>query len=51
MGYWMDLKKPKTFNEKLQWLKLNDIHPEYTQMVDKIEAKKYVASLVAAEDI
>lgn len=51
MGYWMDLKKPKTFNEKLQWLKLNDIHPEYTQMVDKIEAKKYVASLVGGRYI
>ena len=46
MGYWMDFKNPRTYNEKLQWLKLNDKHPEYTQMVDKIEAKKYVASIV-----
>ena len=37
-----DLKKPQTYNEKLQWLKLYDKHPEYTQMVDKAEAKKYV---------
>ena len=28
-------KNPKTFNDKLQWLKLNDIHPEYTALVDK----------------
>lgn len=44
VGYWPHLNHPRTFNEKLQWLKLHDIHPEYTQMVDKIEAKKYVAS-------
>lgn len=46
MGYWMDFNNPKTYNEKLQWLKLNDVHPEYTKMVDKVEAKKYVASVV-----
>lgn len=44
VGYWPHLNDPRTFNEKLQWLKLHDIHPEYTQMVDKIETKKYVAS-------
>lgn len=42
VGYWHDLKNPKTYNEKLQWLKLYDKHPEYTNMVDKIEAKEYV---------
>ena len=29
MGHRLDLKNPKTFTEKIQWLKLNDIHPEY----------------------
>lgn len=51
MGHRLNLKDPKTFNEKLQWLKLNDIHPEYTQMVDKVEAKKYVASQVGSKYI
>lgn len=46
MGYSLDLEKPQTFNEKLQWLKLNDIHSEYTLMVDKYEVKKYVASII-----
>ena len=46
MGYWMDFDNPKTYNEKLQWLKLNDKHPEYTRMVDKIEAKDYVSSII-----
>lgn len=51
LGYKLNLKEPKSFNEKLQWLKLNDIHSEYTQMVDKVEAKKYVASLIGDEYI
>ena len=38
-----DLKNPKTFNEKLQWLKLYNRKPEYTRMVDKYEVKQYVA--------
>lgn len=38
-GYWMDFKNPKTFNEKLQWLKVYDFRPEYTQMVDKYTVK------------
>ena len=44
MGYELDLDNPRSFSEKLQWLKLNDKRPEYTQMVDKVEAKKYVSS-------
>lgn len=43
MGKKLNLKHPVTFNEKLQWLKLYNRHPKYTQMVDKIEVKKYVA--------
>jgi len=50
-GYKLNLDNPRTFNEKLQWLKLYDRRPEYTQMVDKIEAKKYVASIIGEEHI
>lgn len=46
-----DLDNPKTFNEKLQWLKLNDRHEEYTQLVDKYEAKDYVANIIGSEHI
>lgn len=51
MGKKLDLDNPKTFNEKLQWLKLHDRRPEYTQMVDKIEAKKLVAKAIGEEYI
>ena len=42
----IDLKNPKTFNEKLQWLKLYDRNPEYSQMVDKYQVKEYVAQII-----
>lgn len=51
MGYRLDLENPKTFSEKLQWLKLYNRKPEYTQMVDKFEAKKYVANIIGEEYI
>lgn len=47
----MNWKNPQTFNEKLQWLKLYDRKPEYTKMVDKYEAKKYVADRIGEEYI
>ena len=46
VGYPLNLDNPKTFNEKLQWLKLHDRNPQYTKMVDKYEAKKYVANII-----
>ena len=51
MGKKLDLENPKTFNEKLQWLKLHDRNPEYTKMVDKYEAKEYVANIIGKEYI
>lgn len=47
----MDLESPKTFCEKLQWLKLYDRNPKYTTMVDKYEVKKYVAEIIGEEYI
>ena len=51
MGYPLNLDDPKTFNEKLQWLKLYDRRPEYTKLVDKYEAKKRVAEIVGRKYI
>lgn len=44
-----DLKNPKRYTEKLQWLKLYDRKPIYTTMVDKYASKKYVADLIGEE--
>lgn len=51
MGKGLDLDNPRTFNEKLQWLKLYDRKPEYTIMVDKYAVKKYVADIIGEEYI
>lgn len=51
LGYELDLENPKTFNEKMQWLKINDHKSIYTTMVDKYEAKKYVANIIGEEYI
>ena len=51
LGYELDLINPKTFNEKLQWLKLYDRRPEYTTMVDKYEVKAYVAERIGDQYI
>lgn len=51
MGKKLNLENPQTFNEKLNWLKLYDRKPEYSKMVDKYEAKKYVASIIGDEYI
>lgn len=51
MGYNLDLCNPKTFNEKLQWLKINDRRDVYTSMVDKYEVKKYVGRIIGEQYI
>ena len=51
MGKELDLENPKTFNEKLQWLKIYNRRPEYPQMVDKYGAKQYVSGIIGDEYI
>lgn len=46
-----DFTNPKTYNEKLQWLKLYDHNPAYSNMVDKAEAKQIAASVIGEEHI
>lgn len=51
MGRRLNLKNPKTFNEKLQWLKLYNRNPLYTILVDKYAVKKYVAEKIGEDYI
>jgi hypothetical protein len=41
-GYKPNLKEPKTLNEKIQWLKLNDRTPLHTLCSDKLEVRNYI---------
>ena len=47
----LNLKNPKTYNEKLQWLKLYDRNPLYTTLVDKHAVKEYVNDRIGEEYI
>lgn len=55
ISYWvrgkgkLDLKNPKRFNDKLQWIKVNDHNPLYTKLVDKYEVKDYVSKIIGKE--
>lgn len=48
-GQPLNLDNPKSFNEKLQWLKLYDRNPLYTTLVDKYAVKKWVADKIGKE--
>lgn len=49
MGRELNLQAPKTYTEKLQWLKLYDHRPGYTTMVDKYAVKEYVAGKIGTQ--
>lgn len=49
MGKKLDLRNPKTFNEKIQWLKINDRSPRYVDLVDKEKAKEIIKELLGEE--
>ena len=48
---WPDLREPRTFNEKLCWLKLHHRDSVMSTMVDKADAKQYVADIIGPEYI
>ncbi|MBR4006592.1 ATP-grasp fold amidoligase family protein [Fibrobacter sp.] len=51
MGCPLNLQNPQTFNAKLQWLKLHDRQPQYSQLVDKYSAKKWAADKIGPQYI
>lgn len=51
IGRKLSLDNPKTFTEKIQWLKLYDRKPEYTSFVDKYAVKKIVGDIIGNEYI
>lgn len=49
IGKKLHLSPPVTFNEKLQWLKLNDRKDIYTVMADKYEVREYIKEKIGEE--
>lgn len=50
-GKKLDLDNPKLLNEKLQWLKIYDHNPLYTELVDKYRVKDYISKKIGEEFI
>ncbi len=48
-GKFINFKNPKGFNEKLQWLKVNDIRPEYSKLVDKFAVREHIKETLGEE--
>lgn len=49
MGKRLNLKKPITYNEKLQWLKLHDRQSQYVMMADKYAVREHIAQVLGTE--
>ncbi|MEY8521458.1 ATP-grasp fold amidoligase family protein [Lachnospiraceae bacterium 38-10] len=50
-GYRLSFKNPKTFNAKLQWLKVYNRDSILTMLVDKYEVKEYIKEKIGEEYI
>ena len=48
-GESLNLKNPKTFNQKIQWLKLKDNNDEKSQLTDKVLVRNFVKSKIGEE--
>lgn len=49
IGKIINWNNPKTFNEKMQWLKLYGHQPLYTLLADKYAVKEYVSKLIGRQ--
>jgi hypothetical protein len=51
VGYRPNLQNPQTFNEKIQWLKLNDRNSIYPILIDKCKVKSIVSEVIGDEHV
>ena len=51
VGYRLNLKRPRSFNEKLQWLKLHRHVDRDSLLVDKFEVKSILGEMIGEEYI
>lgn len=49
LGYHLNLNNPKTFNEKLNWIKIFNRNPLYTTLADKYAVKEIVAERIGEQ--
>ncbi len=49
LGYKVNIKEPSTFNEKIQWLKLNNKDKRLSIFADKIEVREFIKTKIGEE--
>ena len=49
LGKNLNFENPVTFNEKIQWLKINNRESEYTIMVDKYKVREYISETIGEQ--
>lgn len=49
VGERLNVNNPKTFTDKIQWLKMHDHNEKYHSLVDKQSVKKYVAEVIGEQ--
>ena len=48
-GKFLNFRHPKTFCDKLNWLKIYDRHPEYAKLADKLAVREHIKSVLGEE--
>lgn len=46
LGYWPNLRHPKSFNEKLQWMKIHDHNPLFSLYADKYRVREHIVDTI-----
>lgn len=49
LGSWINWKNPISFTEKIQWLKIYGFKKNYSELVDKLSVKSYVANKIGSQ--
>ena len=51
MGYELDLENPRSFSEKIQWIKLFYRDPQMSRCADKVTFKDYIKEKLGKDDL
>ncbi len=49
VGYWPDIKNPRSFNEKVFWKKIHDRNPLLVKTSDKYRVRSYIKDVLGEE--
>ena len=50
-GRMLHFRNPRGYNEKLQWIKIYDRHPEHSKLVDKVAVREHIKEVWGEEHL